>query len=83
VLVSSHTSCDGRETKSFLNESDTIVFYPITFNRSIKYLCENYIGMNKQDIAKMRSHKSRWCAYVKAYPSAIVQERNIWRFGQD
>ena len=83
VLVSSHTSCDGKETKSMLNESTIIVFYPTNYNRSIKYLCENYIGMNKQDIAKMRSHKSRWCAYVKAYPSAIVQEKNIWRFGQD
>ena len=81
VLVSSHTSCDGAATKSMLNESTTIVFYPTCYNRSIKYLCENYIGMSKKDIEKMKSHKSRWCAYVKAYPSAIVQEKNIWRMG--
>ena len=81
VLVSSHTSCDGRETKSMLNESNIIVFYPTCYNRSIKYLCENYVGMNKKDIEKMKKNKSRWCAYVKTYPSCIVQEQNIWRMG--
>jgi predicted AAA+ superfamily ATPase len=83
VLVSSHSSCDGHDTKSMLNESTIIVFYPTTYNRSIKYLCENYIGMNKFDIAKMRSHKSRWCAYIKTYPSCIVQEKNVWKFGEE
>ena len=83
VLVSSHNSCDGKDTKSMLNEATTIVFYPTCYNRSIKYLAENYIGMNKQDIAKMRSHKSRWCAYIKAYPSCIVQEQNVWTFGKE
>jgi len=83
VLVSSHSSCDGHDTKSMLNESTIIVFYPTTYNRSIKYLCENYIGMNKYDIAKMRSHKSRWCAYIKTYPSCIVQEKNVFCMGQE
>ena len=83
VLVSSHSSCDGALTKSMLNEATVIVFYPTNYNRSIKYLCESYVGLNKKDIAKMRSNKSRWCAYVKAYPSAILQERNVWRFAQD
>jgi hypothetical protein len=79
VLVSSHTSCDGKETKSMLNESSIICFYPTTYNRSIRYLCENYIGMQKQDIIKMKSQKSRWCMYIKCYPSCILQERNIWQ----
>jgi predicted AAA+ superfamily ATPase len=83
VLVSSHSSCDGHDTKSMLNESTIIVFYPTTYNKSIKYLCENYVGMNKNDIAKMKSHKSRWCAYIKTYPSCIVQEKNVWKFGND
>jgi predicted AAA+ superfamily ATPase len=83
VLVSSHSSCDGALTKSMLNESSVICFYPTTYSRTIKYLAENYIGMGKKDIAKMRKNKSRYCYYIKAYPSAILQERNIWRMGQD
>ena len=83
VLVSSHSSCDGHDTKSMLNESTVICFYPTTYNRSIKYLCESYIGMQKNDIAKMRKHKSRWCMYIKCYPSCILQEKNIWRMGEE
>jgi len=81
VLVSSHSACDGKDTKSMLGEATHIIWYPSTYNRSIKYLCENYVGMNKQDIIKMRKNKSRWCCYIKTYPSCIVQEKNIWRFG--
>ena len=83
VCVSSHNACDGRDTKSMLNESTHIVFYPSVFNRSIKYLCENYIGLSKKDIEVLRSHKSRWAVYVKSYPSCIVQEQNVWMFGRD
>ena len=83
VLVSSHTSCDGAQTKSMLNEATIIMWYPTCYNRNIKYLCESYVGMNKSDIAIMKSHKSRFCAYVKAFPSCIVQAKNIWSIGSE
>jgi len=83
VLMSSHAACDGKETKSMLNESSIICFYPTTYNRSIKYLVENYIGFDKYDIAKMKSNKSRFCMYIKTYPSCILQQRNLWRMGEN
>jgi hypothetical protein len=83
VLVSSHTSCDGAQTKSMLNESTIIMWYPTCYNRNIKYLCESYVGLGKKDIAKMKGNRSRWCAYVKAFPSCILQEKNIFSIGQE
>ena len=83
VCVSSHNACDGRDTKSMLNESTCIIFYASCWNRSLKYLCESYIGLSKKDIEILRGHKSRWTAYIKSYPSCIVQEQNIFRFGQE
>ena len=43
------------------------------------FLCENYLGLGKNAIQKLRkdSSKSRWTAYVKGYPSYIVQQKLI------
>lgn len=76
VLCSAHDCCSGKETKAMLNECGYIVFYPMSYNRNIKYLCENYVGMNKEQIDRMRSNKSRWACYIKSYPAVLIQEQN-------
>ena len=78
VISTSHDAC-GIKLKSVLNESKIIVFFMLNYNRSLKYLLENYLGMDKNVIQKLRrdSHKSRWTAFVKGYPSYIVQQKLI------
>ena len=51
----------------------------LNYNRSLKYLLENYIGLGKNAIQKLRQHssKSRCTAYVKGYPSYLVQQKLI------
>ena len=78
VISTSHDAC-GIKLKSVLNESKIIVFFMLNYNRSLKYLLENYIGLGKNAIQKLRQHssKSRWTAYVKGYPSYLVQQKLI------
>mgnify|MGYP000517635805 FL=1 len=76
VLMTSH-GCTGLELKPILNEANVIVFFPRNYNRSLKYLLENYVGLNTDAIKKLFKNKSRWCAFVKSYPNTIIQERNI------
>ena len=83
VISSQHNSTDGIDSKTLLNESQIIVFFLLNYNRSLKYLIENYIGACKSDIKLMRGNKSRWTAYFKSYPNAIVQEKNAWILGTD
>ena len=81
VISSQHNATEGIDSKTLLNESQIIVFFLLNYNRSLKYLIENYIGATKHDIKLMRGNKSRWTAYFKSYPNAIVQERNAWILG--
>ena len=78
VISTSHDAC-GIKLKSVLNESKVIVFFMLNYNRSLKYLLENYIGLTKNVIQKLRknSNTSRWTAYIKGYPSYIVQQKMI------
>ena len=48
----------------------------LNYNRSLKYLLENYLGLDKNTILKLKktSDSSRWTAYVKGYPSYLIQQ---------
>jgi hypothetical protein len=76
VITTNHT-CTGLDLKAVLNESDTIVFFLKNYNRSLKYLLEQYVGLNKDGITNLRKNKSRWTAFIKSYPNVIVQEKDI------
>ena len=76
VISTSHDAC-GIKLKSVLNESKIIVFFMMNYNRSLKYLLENYLGMSKHVIEKLKNSKSRWTAFIKSYPSYLIQQRHI------
>ena len=76
VISTAHNACNAQETKSVLNESNIIVFFLMNYNKSMKYLLESYIGLDKKAIEKLRKLKSsRWTAYIKGYPSLILQDK--------
>jgi len=76
VITTNHDAC-GIKLKSVLNESRIIVFFLLNYNRSLKYLCEQYLGLNKNVIEQLRKNKSRWTCFVKNYPSYIIQQKMI------
>jgi hypothetical protein len=76
VIMTSH-SCTGLELKAVLNESDVIVFFMKNYNRSLKYLLESYVGLDKNGIKKLMKNKSRWTAFIKSFPNVILQEKDI------
>lgn len=76
VLSTAH-SFTGTDLKAVLNESDVIVFFPSNYNRSLKYLLENYLGLTKEGIKAVRNLKTRWCAFVKSYPNVLITEKTI------
>ena len=77
TVISTNHTCTGLELKAVLNESDVIVFFLRNYNRALKYLLENYVGLNKQGVSNLKRNKSRWTAYIKSYPNVILQEHNI------
>ena len=76
-VISTNHTCTGPELKAVLNESDTIVFFMRNYNRALKYLLENYIGLSKEGVKNLKKNKSRWTAYIKSYPNVVIQEHNI------
>jgi hypothetical protein len=76
VITTNHNATDIK-LKSVLNESNVIVCFLANYNRSLKYLLENYLGINKNGVAKLLDCKGRATVFVKSYPNVVICEKQI------
>lgn len=78
-IVTSHLSCSGKETKMILSEAHSITFYPMSLQgRNLKYLLEQYMGLDRNQIAKIKKIKSRWITFCKTMPQVILSEKEVY-----
>lgn len=74
----SHLACKGNETKTILNESHLIVYFPDgTPPRIINNLLENYVGLTKEQIRKVNEIDSRWIAFYHQSPPVLMWQTGI------
>jgi len=78
-IYTSHLPCAGNDTKRILNEAHTITFFPHSLGgRSLKYLLEGYLGLDKAQIKKIKSLKSRWVSVLKTYPQVVISVKEAY-----
>jgi len=74
----SHLACKGNETKTILNESHLIVYFPDgTPPRIINNLLENYVGLTKEQIRKVNEIESRWIAFYHQSPPVLMWQTGL------
>ncbi len=79
VVQTNHILCAGNDTKRILNESHNIVFFPHSGSKmSMKRLCEEYGGIDKEALKEIKRIKSRWCCIHRNYPIHISTQKKIW-----
>jgi energy-coupling factor transporter ATP-binding protein EcfA2 len=80
-LMTSHLS-NGVNMKRILNESHFFVYFPFGSTRQTIYTLENYIGVDKNDIKKIKGTKSRWACVFKNYPQVVLTEKHIFMLAE-
>ena len=79
VIYTSHTACNGAETKTILNEASSVTIFPKTLGgKTMKYLLESYYGLDKTEIAKIKALPSRWVTLTKTYPPVVFSEYEVY-----
>jgi hypothetical protein len=76
VAVSNHSVANGRVTKLILNESNVIVIFKSGLgNRVLKYILDQYLGLDKDQIKKIKRLKGRSVSIIKSsYPMVVLYE---------
>ena len=67
------------QTKIILNESHSVTLFPLGLgNRSIKYLLDSYLGLDKEQIKRIRNLKGRSVTIMKTFPMTILTEKEAY-----
>ena len=79
VILTYHLPTNGLETRRILNETNSVTIFPANCGgRAMKYLLENYFGMNKDDIKRVKKLPSRWVTIIKSYPNVVLYEKGAY-----
>jgi hypothetical protein len=82
AIVTNHLAT-GPLLKRILNEAHWFVYFPHGATRSTKYVLEAYVGVDKKDVAKIKSCNSRWACVYKNYPSCVITEKHCFMLSSD
>ena len=79
MCFTTHNPCAGNETKLLLSEAHIITFFPkSTGNRALKYLLDSYLGLDKEQINKIKKMKTRAVSVVRGYPVVILGDSSVF-----
>ena len=72
-----HLTTDGRATRRILNEAQAVVYFPHSAGNKIRYLLENYVGVDKKQITKFKRMNTRVVTIIKNYPQVYMTQNEI------
>ena len=79
AIITFHVATSGNETKLILNESQSITIFPsASGGRTLKYLLDSYLGLDKKQIERIKQLDSRWVTIVKSYPKTVLYDKGAY-----
>jgi hypothetical protein len=79
VVYTSHLACNGKDTRRILNECKSVTIFPSGLGgKSIKYLLDNYFGLDKEQIKKIKKLNSRWVTIQKGFPMSVLSDKECF-----
>ena len=82
-IVTNHLPTDGRSTRRILNEAQACYYFPHSAGNKIRYLLENYIGVDKKQISRFKRMNTRWVCVFKNYPQVYMTQHEIGLLNED
>lgn len=78
-ILTFHLATGGRDTRRILNEAHSIIFFPHSGSGvGAKRLLQDYLGLDKDTIKRLKKMDTRWCCMHKNYPQVLMTEKEIW-----
>lgn len=83
VIYTSHLATNGLDTRRILNECHSVTIFPYSLGgRTLKYLLENYFGLDRDQIKKIKKLNSRWVTLVKGFPMVVLADKDMYVLNQ-
>jgi hypothetical protein len=82
-IVTNHLPTDGRATRRILNEAQTVTYFPHSAGNKIRYLLENYVGVDKKQISRFKRMNTRSVLIFKNFPQVYMTNHEIGLLNDD
>jgi hypothetical protein len=69
--------------RTMLNECHWFVYFPWGAIKSTHYVLENYLGVDKDNLKKIKATKSRWACIFRNFPQAVLTEKYIFMLANE
>ena len=77
-IIICHKISDGAKTSNFLNECDSLTFFPYSGSSyQIKTRLKNYYDFDKDLLKYVLNVPSRWCTIFNKHPRRILHENGV------
>jgi len=85
VIYTTHICCNGKSTRLILAEAHSITIFPQSLgNRVLKNLLDSYLGMDKDQIKKIKTLKGgRHVTILKSYPMSVMSDKHLYTLNSD
>jgi energy-coupling factor transporter ATP-binding protein EcfA2 len=78
AVFTNHLPTNRGDTRRVLNESHEVIYFPHSGTAmGTKRLLECYVGLDPDQMKKIRKMPTRWACIFKNYPMVIMTERSI------
>jgi hypothetical protein len=78
VWCVNHTPTGSKtETKTILNEAHNITYFPANDSKQLRYLLENYCGLDLKQQKFLKNIGSRWVSIYKMFPQVVLTEKAV------
>ena len=79
VVYTSHLACNGLDTRRILNECKSVTIFPNGLGgKAMKYLLDNYFGLDREQIKKIKKLNSRWVTISKGCKMSVMSEKECF-----
>ena len=82
-IVTNHLPTDGRSARRILNEAQSVIYFPHSAGNKIRYLLENYVGVDKKAIIRFKRMNTRWVCIHKNYPQVYMTQHEVGLLNDD
>ena len=76
-IETNHIPTDDRSTRGILNEAQSGVYFPHSAGNKIRYLLENYVGVDKKAITRFKRMNTRAVTIFSNYPQVYMTQHEI------
>lgn len=77
-IICAHNLTDFKRSRMQLAESHWLCFFPSAVSpKALRYVCENYAGMDIEDIKRLR-RLGRWVCIHKTYPPFVLSQHEAF-----